>query len=240
MASQIDPKLRFWRNILLGGLIQASVYLFILYVAWLIGFPITTSIILFVVVVFVCISCGIVIFGLFGSRSLNDDRNLSTYDHFKGRFDDLGGKLIDEAFGQKIYTSLYSQELSQMPCNAIDMCRELLNRKECSENRDLEFHLRIKIAKFLVKEDRYNDAIEELKVAVSMRPKDLIANFFAGENYERIGESKGAIRHYTSALNDPDAASPNIREFVESQIKRVQDKGPRKAGPQTGYRYMSH
>ena len=127
-----------------------------------------------------------------------------------------------------------------MQCSGIEICQELLSRKECSENKDLEFHLRIKLAKFLMKEDRYNNAIEELKVAVSMRPKDLIANLFAGENYERIGESQSAIRHYTSALNDPDVSSPYIREFVESQIKRVQNKGPRKAGPQTGFRYMSH
>jgi len=46
--------------------------------------------------------------------------------------------------------------------------------------------------------------------------------------------------NYASALDDPDVSSPYVREFVESQIKRVQDKGPRKAGPQTGFRYMSH
>jgi len=237
MASRIHPKLRFWRKAVLLGVVQAVFYLVILYVAKLIGFSVSTSTVIYFVALILCVSLLIPI--LF-YRTTSFSRSNSVFNDFVHHFEDVGGQIIDNTFGFETYSRLYNEELSQMQCSGIDICRELLRRKECRDNKELEFHLRIKLAKFLVKEDRYNDAIEELRAAISIRPKDLVANFFAGENYERLGESSGAIRHYTSALNDPAAASKQIREFVESQIKRVQVKGPRKAGPQTGFRYMSH
>lgn len=237
MTSHIHPKLKFWRKVALLGMAQVVLYITIFYIAKLIGFPVSTSTIISIVALILCASLLIPIL-LFRTTSFS--RSNSVFNDFVSNFEDDGGQIIDNTFGFETYTRLYTEELNQMQCSGIEICQELLRKKECSENRDLEFHLRIKLAKFLMKEDRYNEAIEELKTAISIRPKDLVANFFAGENYERLGESNGAIRHYTSALNDPDAASPYIREFVESQIKRVQDKGPRKAGPQTGFRYMSH
>ena len=237
MTSRIHPKLRFWRKVALLGVVQAVLYIIIFYVAKLIGFPVSTSTIISIVALILCSSLLIPILFF---RTTSFSRNNSVFNDFVCHFEDVGGQIVDNTFGFETYSRLYNEELNQMQCNGIEICRELLSRKECSENRDLEFHLLIKLSKFLVKEERYSDAIEELKAAVSIRPKDLIANFFAGENYERIGESQSAIKHYASALNDPDVSSPYVREFVESQIKRVQDKGPRKAGPQTGFRYMSH
>lgn len=235
----MNPRHRFWRNAFLLGLLQAVLSLIILYTTKWIGFPVSTSTFIIVCFIFLIV-CLSFLAPIISSRSIFTGRDFPEFDRFVRRFDDAGGKLIDDAFGHKTYARLYNEEISQMQWDAIEICRDLLGQKESRENEDLQFHLRIKHARFLIKEERYRDAIKELNIALSIRPTDLIANFLAAESHERLGEGEAATMHYIAALEDPASVSRGIRETVESQISRVQNNGPRIAGPQAGFRFMTH
>ena len=85
-------------------------------------------------------------------------------------------------------------------------------------------------------EDR--NAIEALKLAVSFKPADAVANFKLARAFERIGSAQEAIEAYESALRDPSIDTEDLKGFIATQALRVRDKGPDQRSPIPGLIYQ--
>ncbi len=84
----------------------------------------------------------------------------------------------------------------------------------------------------------WNNELAALKQAVVLRPTDLIANYRLARAYERTGSAQDAIKAYEASLNDPSIDTPELRNFVVSQVQRVRAKGPQEASPIPGLIYQ--
>jgi len=59
------------------------------------------------------------------------------------------------------------------------------------------------------------------------------------EAYEYTANGKKAIDEYES-INKLDSTSSKIRIYIDKQVERIKQRGPRKAPAVTGLRYMSY
>ena len=64
------------------------------------------------------------------------------------------------------------------------------------------------------------------------------SNYRLARAYERTGSAPDAIKAYEASLNDPSIDTPELRNFVSSQVQRVKEKGPQYASPIPGLIYQ--
>ncbi len=84
----------------------------------------------------------------------------------------------------------------------------------------------------------WNNELAALKQAATLRPTELIANYRLARAYERSVSAPDAIKAYGASLNDPSIDTPELRNFVASQVQRVKEKGPQHASPIPGLIYQ--
>jgi hypothetical protein len=85
-------------------------------------------------------------------------------------------------------------------------------------------------------EDR--NSLAALKLAVALRPKDIVVNFKLARTFERIGSAQEAIAAYEAASHDPSIDSDALKGFIAAQVKRVKEKGPEQRSPIPGLIYQ--
>jgi tetratricopeptide (TPR) repeat protein len=113
----------------------------------------------------------------------------------------------------------------------------LATEAEREGDPERQFLLYLTIGSQALKGDAYPKAAEALRQAVQVRSHDLVANFRLAAILEHLGQGAEAIRHYEASMGDPGLASPELKEFVQSQIERVKTQGPRKGSKVQGLRY---
>lgn len=116
---------------------------------------------------------------------------------------------------------------------------DLLANPRIQNDLNLQFLTYLKLSQVAFKGYDDEKEVEFLRKAVSIKPIDLIVNYRLGNALERISNALGAIAAYKSALMDPLIGSAELKDFISSQIKRVETKGPSKKPPVPGLRYMT-
>jgi tetratricopeptide (TPR) repeat protein len=120
-----------------------------------------------------------------------------------------------------------------------DICKKLLNRGELKRNKELKFHIYLKLYRFYFIDEDYPKAIDALNSALNIKQNDLITNIRLAETYELLGNGDKAINTY-KAIKTFNDISENSKIYFDNQIKRVIREGPKKATPMTGFRYFTH
>jgi len=82
------------------------------------------------------------------------------------------------------------------------------------------------------------NSITALKLAVALRPKDIVANYRLARSFERVGSAKEAIESYEAALLDQSIDTEELRRFIAAQAQRVREKGPEQRSPIPGLIYQ--
>jgi hypothetical protein len=75
--------------------------------------------------------------------------------------------------------------------------------------------------------------------AVESCPDELISNFRLAVTFEREGRSEESIKYYRKAFAASSNSSSELKKFINRQITRVIEKGPKKIPPVPGLRFMS-
>jgi tetratricopeptide (TPR) repeat protein len=78
------------------------------------------------------------------------------------------------------------------------------------------FPLRLRLGRTLLRQRRFEVAIEELRVAIALAPNDAEAHFSIGIAFELSGQRRRAARHYREALRLQPGASA-----VEKRLRRL-------------------
>lgn len=85
-------------------------------------------------------------------------------------------------------------------------------------------------------EDR--NSLTALKLAVALKPKDMVVNFKLARTFERIGSAQEAIEAYEAAFQEPSIDSEALKGFLAAQVQRVKEKGPEQRSPIPGLIYQ--
>jgi tetratricopeptide (TPR) repeat protein len=167
-------------------------------------------------------------------------RTTQEYEKAEKTFEESGNRIIIETFGTETFQKLYMDELNWLPKVAIEVCNELVGKKESKANPDITFHIYIKLAKFYARDGRLKDAIRVLRDALLIRPTNLIANYRIATLLESVGSGDDAISHYQLAEEDQ-LVSKDLKVYLETQIRRVRTEGPRQKGPwdDSGFQWMT-
>lgn len=114
--------------------------------------------------------------------------------------------------------------------------QKIIKLNEAKQNKALRFHIFNKLFKYHFIDENYGKSIKALKFALEIRPDDIITNVCLAETYEYIGNGEKAIETYENTKNMCSLSS-KLSSYMDEQIKRVSQKGPRKAPPIPGIRY---
>jgi Tfp pilus assembly protein PilF len=106
-----------------------------------------------------------------------------------------------------------------IPNEGIQLCKEILDKSDVKDDKELQFYFHTKLSNYYFNNGEYHNAISALRVAISIKPNNFIANMRLAELYERVGFVDDAILHYEAALSNSEIISSELREFVNSQIQ---------------------
>jgi len=123
-----------------------------------------------------------------------------------------------------------------------DELNKLIDPKKVEEKLGksdrLKFYLHLREAKHALKNDSPGKMREELLAAISLMADDVVANFMLAQAFEILDDSNQAITFYKTSGTLVENQSTNLKKHIESQAKRVEEKGPRKRLPNPGLRYL--
>ncbi|MBN1474173.1 MAG: tetratricopeptide repeat protein [Syntrophaceae bacterium] len=163
----------------------------------------------------------------------------SEFTSLEKRFEKEADDLIIQAFGGKKYFELFEAEMNQLDlCGTKNEYIKLLKEPPASANELLRFHLFVKLAKFYIKDGRYEESIECLKNALSIKADSLVVNMRLAIASERAGNGDDAIKYYEEALKDNTIKTDHLKKYIFSQIERVKEDGPQKKPLIDGYRWL--
>ncbi len=164
----------------------------------------------------------------------------SKYKYIEELFETDGNYLIIEKFGKDTFNKLYQEDLNQINLYGIETCCELLKNNEIKP--ELKFYLHAKLAKYQLKEDQKNKAIDNLKIALSISQTDFIVYLRLSEIYERKGNAEESIFYIMKAipLITKNKKNSGLIKYLNNQIQRIKIEGPRKDPPMSGFRHMSY
>lgn len=89
------------------------------------------------------------------------------------------------------------------------------------------------------KEGDFRKERKYLLSAISEFPDELVSNFRLAVTFEKEGRSEESVECYRNALETSSVDSPELKNFIISQITRLMEKGPAKSPPVPGLRFMS-
>jgi tetratricopeptide (TPR) repeat protein len=119
-----------------------------------------------------------------------------------------------------------------------DIYKKLLEHSN-NKNKSNSFCLNHIAADLSRKEGDIKKERNYLLNAVASNPDDLISNFRLAVTFEREGRPEESIKYYRRALAASSNSSFELKEFINRQITRVKEKGPKKIPPVPGLRFMS-
>lgn len=165
-------------------------------------------------------------------------------DRYPAEFDQLAGifeKSMDEAILKKLdrlpyVKPFYLEELYLLGMD--NFSQECSKRSEIAGDAELRFYLFAKKANYEVMGDNFVQAEECLREALSIEPNLFILWLRLAEVRERLGAGPEAVAAYERALEQA-PENPQIKEYLSTQILRVQTQGPRKQLPLQGFRFGS-
>jgi tetratricopeptide (TPR) repeat protein len=165
-------------------------------------------------------------------------------DRYPAEFDkvaDLFQKGVDEAILKKLaklpnFNQFYLAELYSLSMERFS--QECAKRTEIVADDELRFFLFAQKANYEAMADNYASAEECLREALSFDPNIFILWLRLAEVRERLGAGPEAVAAYDRAL-ELAPEKPPIKEYLRTQIHRVQTQGPRKQMPLQGFRYVS-
>jgi len=147
-------------------------------------------------------------------------------------------KESEELIFKKLGKEGFEQMLVEEFMNVDGTCLQWVGSKEVQADPDLKFYILAKLANVHIKEDNYDQAAACLEEALSLKPDNLLLNLRLAEVHEARGGGKEAIKAYQTALEHAYVA--NLQSYLRRQIERVKTKGPRKAAPMPGLRYVTY
>jgi len=166
-------------------------------------------------------------------------------DLYPAEFDQLADnfeKGVEEAIQKKlaelpgVTPFFYLAELYSLSMERFS--QECAKRSEITADAELRFFLFAQKANYEATADNFAHAEECLRVAMSFDPDIFILWLRLAEVRERLGAGRGAVDAYERALAlAPE--KPEIKEYLQAQIRLVQTRGPRKQLPLKGIRYVS-
>jgi tetratricopeptide (TPR) repeat protein len=119
-----------------------------------------------------------------------------------------------------------------------DVHKKLLEHSN-NEKEMFHFYLNHIAADLSRKEGDLKKERNYLLNAITSCPDELITNFRLAVTFEREGRSEESIEYYKKALVGLSNSSTELKEFINRQITRVIEKGPKKNPPMPGLRFMS-
>lgn len=101
---------------------------------------------------------------------------------------------------------------------------------------EAKFYIYTKLARGAFRTTDYQKAAAYLDKALSLNPRDAVANARLAVTYERLDDGKHAVQYYQAAEGDPKNTN-EIRNFFRREAQRVSVKGPRAASWLAGIRF---
>ncbi len=179
----------------------------------------------------------LIIFYFYFSAPPSSNRSNGELARLENSLESKAKELIVSNLGKILYLEL-NPNFSPINVNQTAICKKLLELEEVKNNTELKFHIYFKIFKFLFIDESYQKSISALNSAIEINPSDIITQICLAETYEYIGNGEKAIDAYNK-LFKINHISNSLKKYVEAQIERIIHKGPKKAPPMTGFRYMT-
>jgi len=142
------------------------------------------------------------------------------YDFHEKRLEEQIHRRIDDTLNQGTFDRIFSPD-GQFCDSAGDFLSRLLGEEEVHRNKELQFFLRMILARFYEKHGDPHASIEQLTQALEIDPHHFIVNFRLAANYEWIGAVDNAARHYRRALLDSGGVSRGMRKLTAAHIQRL-------------------
>lgn len=155
---------------------------------------------------------------------------------FDGRYQNLITKqkiLIKDALGEEVLIRLRAN-----PIEAEEIFKELVSKTKVKENSDDYFLALLGVGRALWEFSEIDGAIEYLRRAGNIKPKNLVVNVELAWANEAKDNADAAISCYEEALQDP-TITPQITNYIKTEIERVKTKGPRAVPPLSGLRLLT-
>jgi len=149
-----------------------------------------------------------------------------------------GNTVVLKEIGKRRFVELFWEELSDFSDTREDIYRELLVKLDASRNNAQKFPIYMKMSKSAVRHFNFDEGIKWLKMALALRPNDLVANFRLAIALEKAGDGAWAITLYETVLDNCGIESFELKDFIEEQIARVKKNGPAERPPMVGLRYF--
>ncbi|MBW1759054.1 MAG: tetratricopeptide repeat protein [Deltaproteobacteria bacterium] len=116
---------------------------------------------------------------------------------------------------------------------------EKLMKNTNAQKEEFRYYINMMAADFSRKEGDLKKERNYLLKTVSSFSDDLVGNYRLAVAYEKEGRSKESIKHYRTALENSSIDSSELKEFIQNQIIRVMEKGPRKSPPVPTLKFMT-
>lgn len=159
------------------------------------------------------------------------------YSHLEYKLKNDTKVIANRILSKRKYYGTLNEKLSYIVHNSDAFNKEII---EC--NIDLNglkcFQLFFK-AKAAIKEKDYNIAINSLKKAKSLRPNDLILNYWLGRIFEYTDEQESAVAQYNIAQEIAKNISSCISDYLDIEKERVELRGCKSEPKLLGFRYGS-
>ncbi len=153
-------------------------------------------------------------------------------------YNNYSKKLLMKEFGIWNYSKM-AGGINKGLNTGIDFCLQTIESDKVKSSEMLRYHILIKLYKAYLVDGQYAKAQEQLKLALEIKPKEILTNFWLSETFEYLDQSDSAIKSYEELLNIKDI-EPNLKDYILKQIDRVHIKGPRLPAMVPGLKYMSY
>ncbi len=231
--SQQDRKVQTFAIIFLFFLI-IPVYIFAL---WVLPFSIST-IIKYAILVLLIGLTAIFVYVVLAQKIPSSDRICRGLALLENEIENESYSIITKTLGKKIYREL-NPTVCSIDVNQTDLCKDLLKQSETIKDTKLKFHIYLKLYKFYYMSESFDDALGAIRTALEIDSDKIIVKIWLAEAYEYTANGKKAIDEYES-IKKLDSTSSEIRIYIDKQVERIKQRGPGKAPPVTGLRYMSY
>jgi len=130
---------------------------------------------------------------------------------------------INDTLGPDALNRVFSGP-DQYQASAAEYLGQLLEQENVRQNPDLHFALLLSLARFHEKNGDPQSGIPLIKAALAIKPQQFVARMHLAGNYEWIGSTEDARRHYRIVLEHPETLSGAMKKLVATNLKNVQDK----------------
>jgi hypothetical protein len=225
-------RIHFWRNpaVLQVGYLAAASYLILMLCGpWAVEPPFLGWLVIFVAL------SGVTVL----SHWLSPKYRLhAAFERLESEFESIGDDVLATALGPRNLTASACGSLSMLPGDE-HLLKTHLHSQAAERDETLRFYLLVRLATTAARTADWPQAVEHLKSASGLKPSNIVANVRLAQALEAVGDGTGALAAYELAKDGGRALSPQIEEYVQKQIERVQARGPNKQPLCGVLRFMS-